>query len=581
MKAKLEKKFIFDLNDLIDNPLVSYERSNKKYITDAGISLSHMDVQSIFISSQCGSGKTTWMENEIEELLNYGYKIGVFSDRISNNRQLKRRVAQKLGYDYLLKRTDEELDMRGSFGDVSIMTYQKLFKRLSVLKIFEKNLKSSLDKQRKIHNKMEELELLDFDYIFFDECQAYASDSFNNSFPQLMDEILNRYKNSKKIYLTATPEPVFNLVLNKEIDKIQESNEMKIRKLNFCYSNQCFAHSYKFKVYEFERNYKFIENFGFFENMTGIKILFEKYPNESTITFVDSIKQGIELQRILGDDSIFFSSESVKNSEIKKIYDEMLRTERCDYQHIIATTVIVDGVNLKDNRKIVCIALNNFNDIIQAVGRRRILDEKDRIHIYFKYYSKRELYMQYEKFVKSVEFINQYYKNYDYFLLSFNEDKGRDNGLFYISDNSKVEINEFAEYEIIKYFHLYKELLSEYDSNPYLLLKKKIELFSKKRIKISSDMNVNSEMKSKLVKEFELFLKENLNREMNDSDYRGFCRKFKELYTKAYGKRKEDNASRDSYGITIINKCLKELNLQLKLSSCKGIKGVHVLEIIS
>ncbi len=107
------------------------------------------------------------------------------------------------------------------------------------------------------------------------------------------------------------------------------------------------------------------------------------------LIFVNTIAQGEELKAMLnsryGENTAVFIHAANKNKEASEFYEELLTQEKVSVKVLIATTVIYNGVNIKDSElKNVVLPVATMPVIKQLIGRKRILDSKsETLNVYF------------------------------------------------------------------------------------------------------------------------------------------------------------------------------------------------------
>ncbi|SEJ54652.1 Helicase conserved C-terminal domain-containing protein [Propionispira arboris] len=164
----------------------------------------------VFISAQTGSGKNYFIENTLvpailEHNQNTSFlpeKILILSNRIALGRQTKQRLAEKI--DFLTDRHDKKyvpelenysdkgFDNYFDFGNIKICSYQSL-----------------LGNQDLLNDK--------YAFVIIDECHFFFSDAkFNHITEHILQTITTRFKNSIRIYMSATLDDVIPCIIKKE-----------------------------------------------------------------------------------------------------------------------------------------------------------------------------------------------------------------------------------------------------------------------------------------------------------------------------------------------------------------------------
>ena len=207
----------------------------------------------------------------------------------------------------------------------------------------------------------------EYDFIVADEIHYIFGDADFNRNTELIIEWLIDIDCSVKILLSATSEHVRNY--------LEVHRKIKLIK------------------YTLDSNRGHIVNTYFYEDNTVLmKMLFELPLEEKAMYFgnVDKVYQAsLDLT-----DAEFLCSKSSKysklaNQEIKK---QIIENEKFECQVLCTTSVIDNGVNIKDECvKHIIIDYFDIDTIIQCLGRKRVLHENDTINIYIRNRSTKSL----------------------------------------------------------------------------------------------------------------------------------------------------------------------------------------------
>lgn len=362
----------------------------------------------IFISAQTGRGKNYFIQNTmIPEILkhnrqcNDNKKILVLSNRIALNHQNKIELAKIIDiylnnnkfYENTLQRlTDEQINTFNNFGNVLISSYHQL-----------------------LNNN-----LLDDNYAFviLDECHFFTQDSlFNADTSKILDAIIDKCKDSIRVYLSATLNDVLPIILRKDIFRefkyspytiytYEYSPNYTFDLMHFAKNNGVLPFNYdkiwfdcrystyisaKFYdeqqneitpyydniavVYDLEPNYSYIKTHLIKNNNDALidKISHTHSKDSKWIIFVKSKKEGETLKEKLNQKQIsseFISSESKTKSNTA--YQQIIKECKFDVEVLISTAVIDNGVNIKDKAvKNIAISIFNYTSFIQMLGRIR------------------------------------------------------------------------------------------------------------------------------------------------------------------------------------------------------------------
>lgn len=284
----------------------------------------------ILIDAQTGFGKSQFVKNELYKYCKNHNKTILL---LSNRNVLKNQNNEEL--------KDEKLDI------ITLKNYQTI--EAGVL-------------------RGTELEYLfsHYDYIIFDECHYLLSDS---SFSSTTDILLSQLKTplADKIYifLSATTDAILT------------------------YEN---SFDYQYLI---PKDYSYIENIYFYSKAETLNNILEKIPYEEKSIYFGTALEALELSLLFGD-SAFICSENNKEfykRSSKSVTDDIEKTSYFKPRMLFTTKVIDNGINLIDPKlKHIIIDLFDPIDVIQCLGRKRVIDKSDRINVYIKNYHGGEIY---------------------------------------------------------------------------------------------------------------------------------------------------------------------------------------------
>lgn len=376
----------------------------------------------VFISAQTGRGKNFFIQNTIvPEILkhnrrcNDNQKILILSNRIALNHQNKIELAKiidihsdkNISYENTLQKlTDEQINSFNNFGVIKVSSYHQL-----------------------LNNN-----LLDDEYTFviIDECHFFTQDSlFNADTSKILDAIIDKCKNSIRIYTSATLDDVLPVIFKKDIpEKFEEnpykffcqkppnlyykkflltntipknilpfSDKINIQSIMINYNyymnlikfydeqqNEITPYyNYTAIIYDLEPNYSYIKTHLIKNNDNALvdKISHTHNKDSKWIIFVKSKKEGKALKEKLNQKQIsseFISSES--KTESNTAYQQIIKESKFDVEVLISTAVIDNGVNIKDKAvKNIAISVFDYTSFIQMLGRVRPTEEQE-INLY-------------------------------------------------------------------------------------------------------------------------------------------------------------------------------------------------------
>lgn len=235
-------------------------------------------------------------------------------------------------------------------------------------------------------------------YVVADEVHYGTKDSLFNSFTTLQMELLtNNLRHAIRIYTTATSWSVIKPIYMME-EKAYQEKDFPIppwEEQQWC-----------MKRYYFPRDYQHIE-LNFFHSLNEIKKLIGTERKEGDegferwLVFVDSKESGRAFAEELGDQATYLDSSS-KGTDA---WDALLSNEKFDTQVLVATQVLDCGVNIKDpHLRNICICSDDRTSIMQMIGRKRIMDKKEKVKLYIRHLSPQALAAREANYQKAMDY---------------------------------------------------------------------------------------------------------------------------------------------------------------------------------
>lgn len=281
----------------------------------------------ITIDANTGAGKSYFIKNGLYEYAkSKGLKILMLVHRNNCKYQFKDEL---------------ETDMKTDIID--LMTYQSI-------------------ENKELRNN--NCDLSQYQYIVSDEFHYFMSDSKFNKFTDISLNKILEASNSTRIFMSATGDVVKRYIKGHRGFDIRE--------------------------YEIPRDYSIIEKLNFFENDNAIEVLLKQMLETTTdkaIVFINSVEKCYQLHKKFEKYSVFNCSTSnamYKHVDSEKI-ENILKNEKFE-ERILFTTVCMDaGVNIEDKelKHIIC-DVKDIGIMQQCVGRKRAIDDEDRMTVYIK-----------------------------------------------------------------------------------------------------------------------------------------------------------------------------------------------------
>ena len=292
----------------------------------------------ILIQAGTGAGKTrSVLDVLVPYAIDHGQRILFVSSRAAISVQFKSSLARATGQPELLTDyTAEGLRKIQDVGPVKILTYHALWAQMCA---------GSID-------------LRSFDYLVWDEIHALALDSTFVSYTgELLERVVRSCAGIRRMYLSATPEPILEHLVNLEGYPALTVYRWKTK------YNHFLLHFYE-KMDEIANRMRSIS------------------AEEKVLIFVSSVREGEILTKILPTDYRLITSNT--RTDFPAEWAELLSNPILPTRFTIATTTLDAGVSLTDPalKHIVCESLD-FAQILQEAGRKR-LKSGEKLNIYLR-----------------------------------------------------------------------------------------------------------------------------------------------------------------------------------------------------
>lgn len=511
----------------------------------------------IYIEAPTGAGKNTFVENVIIKTLQRqnAYmpckkRVLIISNRIALGRQLKKRIYKLLEHEQeLANYTEMGIDKKCKHVEcVWMYSYQEL---AEVLQHTEADFL-----YQGIFGKA-------FDYVILDECHFFMRDSnFNPRTDRLLDKILDAYTNSVMVFMTATPEGIFQEIMDREEARKQILSKNALWALQ---GKRCSQGT----LWGYQKNYDRHFEFEFVENLEKIFLDIIKRnfkARKQAIIWVKSKKQGEEIEKKINDSSggataVLLTAESKESAEIDgNIYTEIVDTEKFSCDVLISTIVIENGVNIKSSKVMLQLCfLDDYYSIVQCLGRIR--NPHPNMKVYFKEYNKRHLENLLRRSEEWVEAIKLHENNpkkfYDYLIKNDVKNLGISSATELLCDGT-IHVNKLAvAYKRFQCATI-RRILESNVSRPYA--SEVLHWFSmsleEKNIAQSSD-----------VMEWKKYLEECEGESILKDQQYEFKKRMTEFSKLIFGRRPQDKVADAIYGMSILNQQILAADLQFEIVS--------------
>lgn len=334
----------------------------------------------VFISAGTGRGKNTFIKKEL--LTHCGnQKVVIFENRQSLMQQQIIDIISEIDPE-VLKYNDiskENMVVFGPYKNIMIISYQ-----CAALKCM-----------------LQDSGFLNFcsqtRYLVFDEAHYILDDSlYNKGISFFVQAFLgNSFPNATKIFTSGTMEEIYEYVqrMNRfpkePIDIIEEKELLDEKGSDDAHNlTRIIQHSPACNsVLSLPTDYSYIQPYKY-KKMEDICSQIAQIPiDEKWLIFVKSIQEGAELksrlQSVCGDSVCFLSAKNKNDDENREIYNQLTHECKFECRVLIATTVIYNGINVKDDAvKHIVVPFASMSVVKQLMGRKRVI-ENETVNVYF------------------------------------------------------------------------------------------------------------------------------------------------------------------------------------------------------
>lgn len=303
----------------------------------------------LFISAQTGLGKTSFIFKILYPYLHkHGRKLLIIVSRSTLKTKVKYDAIDAAGTEQRKELQPYGIEKEHHFGDIDVFSYQDI----------------SIEPTSAIHKQTLQAFVQSYGAVVFDECHYFTADAdFNSSTEYTLNYLINlACKNEiPRIYMTGTPDVVFDSILERETNLPKYFSKMQF--------------------FHFKRDYSYIHLSTFKDNREHTELLQKVEQSEGTtwIIFVQSKENGYSLAskiNQLNKTTIFLTSETIhekeRDADINTFISNLTDKEilKCD---VLITTKCLDvGVTIKNKNVTIVNYLTDKIDFLQSIGRKRI-----------------------------------------------------------------------------------------------------------------------------------------------------------------------------------------------------------------
>jgi len=324
-------------------------------------SISSVPPAPILIHAPTGSGKSTFVLRDLARLLReQNGRILLLTNRVALCLQ-QRIIANEIGGrprlgSYMLERCSVA-------DNIDIITYQE------VPSFFMQGGFGALGPVRA---------------IVFDEAHFFCADSTFNSYTStILRQVINWGIWCQRIYMTATPEDV------KPIIAFEEKSFWDVYMQQYYWNHGGYPNipvmvppiPYKIKEYSFPFSYNHVDLHFCYSIDSIVQRIKSEKSEDKWLIFVRTKEDGESLKNKIGKSDAVFINADIKGDD-KQIFRDLVRREFFDKKVLIATTVLYNGVNFKDDKlKNVVVETASKVELIQMLGRKRC-KENEQVNLY-------------------------------------------------------------------------------------------------------------------------------------------------------------------------------------------------------
>lgn len=378
----------------------------------------------IIINAQTGTGKTWFVQNKLMPYIDNMNEDDIIhtnalllTNRINLSRQIKLDLLKK--YNENIPNNIEELDDIHKINSTTILSYQSI---------------------NEIVINEGDFSFENFDYIICDECHYFLKDSWSGETEISFNKLIKEEQNGVIIFISAT------------MDILEQEIKSSHRKHNKNRIGTCAS-----KIWEYNTNkdYTYLRPHVYTNSDTLLdQILKDKRSKNKWLIFVNNKEYGNKLKRELeyNDISCSFVYSGCKN---KKELKNIVKNEKFDCKVLITTSILDNGINLKDN-KIKNIVVNTWDykiELLQCIGRVRFenLNKAYPINLYLDRKTRKQIHGKITSINNSINEIELLKNNPEEFKKKYARKLNRLSNYFYLDENNNYQ------YDVISY----KKLISD------------------------------------------------------------------------------------------------------------------------
>lgn len=510
----------------------------------------------VFIDSSTGSGKSTFVLEYLAPFVkNNGNRMLVVSNRIALSSQYKRLYLKKESPEILAQYTEVGIHNLTSIGCIDFVSYQGLGRIIE-------EMKPGYDQKK-------------YSHVVLDESHWFCTDSlFSESTGYILKAVTTMFSNSVRIYMSATPWLVRDLILHYENEAPVPFEIFFNRMTNRVPTSRGPFSYYQFPSIRRRRKLYILPSDMRYDicHETLLSRIRETPLHEKWLVFVESKKDGQTLAERIND-AVFISSDS-KGSET---WNELISQSAFSCRVLVTTSVIDNGINIQDDavRHVVLTSLNQ-TEFIQELGRKRVRD-RESVNVYVPDVDIKTLSLrlnqiqQLRKEIKEYEQLDTTEQMARFRRRMYFETRHELKCIFPMDLKGNLHLDDTADEYIARNDYFLNSLIEEFRTgNQDAFVSTVLSWLGLEQDEFE-DLRTNQEDRSKARDALIAFLQQNIEKALpNKEEQERFAKEFQMLRYRAYGPRSSDNASR-IWGATIIRKELLEHQLPFNLNTEDGV----------
>lgn len=545
----------------------------------------------VVVDAPTGFGKNHFIEKSLihkTHLLNIvdhkSDKILLLSNRVALSVQNKRNISTMVGEDYLLDMYSPE-GIRNNYtriGPVYVMTYHQYCNSI-------KDEFSSTDGNNIVkghaYNHLENEEVnryglvssvkgINFKYVVLDEAHFFLSDSlFNPKTYHIYNKILSTQKDAIKIFMSATCKEILPIINNIRIPPLNSTeNKIAIELIGTPVERKVLH--YEFKNQKYRENSRIIPvNF----DNELIDIIVNTYIDSSEerinldkkwLIFVKNKSTGYNILTALQEKDIsaeFITADSKNDSKKSEVFYDLIETNKFNANVLICTTVLDNGININAT-DIMHIAIDMFDETttIQCAGRLRISKTEESKGVRTFYVRKYSRNIAQSRINESQKILDIFSQN-DKKPLSTKELNSKKKPIWYKDRDGNNQLNEFARIKANNNLKFYQKCEEMANIDAFYYLRLQYEWLNIDPSVLDTYIDDRKQKLIELLENYEHIPLHNFDVEMTYKLGKEFMDIHNKYFTPLAGDYKK---SKKYYTMRAINKCLKDLDIPIRLRIC-------------